>query len=125
MDPTNAPEVALGSKRKRIILEQEGRCNHCGIYEWHGKQISLEIDHINGIGDDHRRENMEAICPNCHSNTPTWRGRNKPSRNRDDTVSDEELIEALTISKNIRQALLAVGLAAKGGNYNRAKRLQT
>ncbi len=115
--------LSYESKRKRIIIEQDGKCNHCGISEWFGKKISLEIDHINGIRDDDRRENLEAICPNCHSNTDTWRGRNKPFTNGDNKVSDAILKDALKNSINIRQALLTVGLAAKGGNYSRAKKL--
>lgn len=116
-------DLSYESKRKRIIIEQKNCCNHCSISEWKNKPITLEIDHINGINDDNRRENLEAICPNCHSVTDTWRGRNKPSRNGDNTVNDAELISALKETKNIRQALLSVGLAAKGNNYKRAKKL--
>lgn len=117
--------IGFESKRKRVIIEQNNACNHCGITEWRGKPITLEIDHINGIGDDNRRENLEAICPNCHSITDTWRGRNKPTRNGSNKVTDEELITALSQTNNIRQALLAVGLAAKGNNYDRAKKLMS
>ena len=60
--------------RRRIIIEQDGKCNHCDIDEWRGSPLSLEVDHINGINDDNRRENLEAICPNCHSITDSWRG---------------------------------------------------
>lgn len=118
-------DVGWDTKRKRIIKEQLGCCNKCGISEWSGKPITLEIDHINGINDDNKRGNLEGLCPNCHSVTDTWRGRNKPSINENQLlkVSDEDLIAALRSTKNIRQALLAVGLAAKGSNYNRAKRL--
>lgn len=65
-------ELGWDSKRKRIIVEQENKCNHCSISEWHGHKLSLEIDHINGINDDNRRENLEGLCPNCHSVTETW-----------------------------------------------------
>lgn len=111
------------SKRKRVIVEQDNKCNHCGASDWYGHKLVLEVDHINGINDDNRRENLEAICPNCHSVTDTWRGRNKPNKNGEKKVSDSDLLEALNTHSNIRRALLAVGLAAKGNNYDRAKKL--
>lgn len=116
-------ELGWDSIRKVVIHEQHGNCNRCGIDSWLGKPITLEIDHINGINSDNRRENLEGLCPNCHSVTDTWRGRNKPKMNGNNNVSDEVLIAALIDEPNIRQALLKVGLAAKGDNYARAKRL--
>jgi len=47
----------------------------CGLTEWNNKPISLELDHINGINNDNRLENLRIICPNCHAQTPTYRGR--------------------------------------------------
>jgi hypothetical protein len=67
------------------------------------------------------RDNLRALCPNCHSQTDTWRGRNKNSGYK--KVSDETLLELLTTESSIRQALLKAGLAAKGNNYDRAKTL--
>lgn len=43
---------------------------------WAGKPISLHLDHINGIRDDHRLENLRFLCPNCHSQTETYSGKN-------------------------------------------------
>ena len=111
-------------KRRRLIHEQENRCAKCSLSEWMGQSLILELDHKDGIGDNDVRENLEMLCPNCHSLTPTWRGRNKPSRNSfHGRVTDEELGAALQSAPSIRQALLAVGMAAKGNNYTRAKRL--
>ena len=36
----------------------------------------LQLDHINGINTDHRLENLRLLCPNCHSQTPTYCGVN-------------------------------------------------
>ena len=67
--------------------------------------------------------NLQLICPNCHALTPTWRGKNKPVKNGDNVVDDNNSFNLLSTEKNIRQALLKAGLAAKGANYARAKRL--
>jgi 5-methylcytosine-specific restriction endonuclease McrA len=60
--------VAAGLKR----LE----CEECGLSEWQGAPIPLELHHINGRGDDNRLENLQLLCANCHSQTDTWGGRN-------------------------------------------------
>ena len=57
------------------LLDHEYKCNHCGISEWNGKHLSLELEHINGNNRDNRLENIELLCPNCHSQTVTWRRR--------------------------------------------------
>lgn len=115
-------EMSHERRRKRILVEQHGKCNRCGIDEWLGEPISLELEHIDGDSNNNVRENVECLCPNCHSLTPTWRGRNKNGKNGI-RVTDQEIIEALQTTENIRQALLKIGIAAKGGNYNRAKKL--
>ena len=116
--------LCYDTQRKRIIIEQDNKCNRCGLSEWQGFPIPLEIDHKNGKNDDHVRDNMEALCPNCHALTDTWRGRNRKDK-KPMSVSDEEIVEMFLICGNIRQTLLNVGLAAKGGNYGRVKRALT
>lgn len=54
----------------------EYKCAICGISEWLGNPLSLQLDHINGISNDHRLENLRLVCPNCHSQTETFAGRN-------------------------------------------------
>jgi 5-methylcytosine-specific restriction endonuclease McrA len=103
--------------KKRIVLEQNQKCNHCGIDKWNNKPIVLELEHIDGNHSNNERENLEAICPNCHSQTDTWRGRNKT--NKRFKISDDEIVKAYIKTNSIRQTLLEVGLAAKGGNYKR------
>jgi hypothetical protein len=62
----------------RLISENllEYKCVECcNIGEWNGKPISLQLDHINGIHDDNRLENLRFLCPNCHSQTETYAGK--------------------------------------------------
>lgn len=59
------------------LLEAKCHDENCGLTEWTGKPISLQLDHINGDNYDHRIENLRLLCPNCHSQTDTFAGRNK------------------------------------------------
>jgi transposase len=54
------------------------RCDECGIGPtWHGRPLTLQVDHRNGKPWDRRPENVRPLCPNCHSQTPTYAGRNR------------------------------------------------
>ena len=68
-------------------------CYECGITEWRGRQLALQLDHVNGIGDDHRLENLRLLCPNCHSQTTTYCGRNARSQMRARAATDPALGE--------------------------------
>lgn len=109
-------------KRHNLI---EYKCDKCGCTgEWQDGIISLELDHINGINNDNRLKNLHYLCPNCHALTDTYRGKNKEiGIKRKDEISEEEFVKALQNKPNIRQALLSLGLAAKGANYTRANNL--
>lgn len=109
-------------KQKFIEIIDDYKCSKCGIEKWNNKEIILELDHINGINNDNRLENLRLLCPNCHSQTDTFRGRNKNTGLT--KVTDDELIKALINSKNIKQALTKVGLTPKGGNYTRAYKIK-
>lgn len=63
----------------RIINEgiRENKCEHCGITEWLGKPMLMHLDHIDGNSHNHVSENLRLLCPNCHSQTETWCGKNK------------------------------------------------
>lgn len=115
--------LGLDRKRKRVFEEQNRCCANCGLSQWMGQLITLELEHKDGNNQNNSRDNLEGLCPNCHSLTETWRGRNKPSKNGNNKVSDDVLLQLLLESANIRQALLKAGMAAKGKNYERAKRL--
>jgi 5-methylcytosine-specific restriction endonuclease McrA len=117
--------LSFGRLRKRVIYEQDGKCNLCGIDDWLGKPISLELEHKDGNHYNNLRDNLEALCPNCHSQTPTFRGRNIKGRKQKVLITDDELLIALIQNKfNMRQSLIQVGLAAKGANYNRCHKLK-
>ena len=64
--------------RRRLIRHAilDARCDTCGISEWRGQPAPLELDHKNGDRFDHRLANLRLLCPNCHAQTSTYRGRN-------------------------------------------------
>jgi len=66
------------SLKKRLLKEGllEYKCNKCNISEWNGFYISLHLEHKNGTHNDNRLENLELLCPNCHSQTKTYAGKN-------------------------------------------------
>jgi 5-methylcytosine-specific restriction endonuclease McrA len=78
------------SHRLKLRLVDEGlltySCFGCGINSWSSKivtssnqKLSLQLDHINGVNTDNRIENLRLLCPNCHSLTNTYAGKNKKS----------------------------------------------
>jgi DNA-binding CsgD family transcriptional regulator len=75
---------AAGTRRGRGHLKmrllraglKDGSCERCGLAEWQGEPLSVALHHINGDRNDNRLENLELLCPNCHSQTDTFAGRN-------------------------------------------------
>ncbi len=64
--------------KKRLFREgvKECKCEICGISEWLGKPITLQLHHLNGNHRDNRLENLQILCPNCHSQTDNYARKN-------------------------------------------------
>ena len=115
-------KLCLSSKRKRVFLEQHGCCLLCGISEWLGKSIELELDHKDGNTTNNQRSNLRGLCPNCHSQTETYCGRNRKG-NQDPKVGLNELKAALQKTHTIGAALSLLGLSRSRNNYKKSTML--
>ena len=72
------PQYQTNKLRIRLIGEgiKDEECEICGIREWQGKRLAFELDHIDGNSRNHLLENLRIVCPNCHSQTETYRAKN-------------------------------------------------
>lgn len=96
----NSPYKNATKLKERLIKEgiKEYKCENpeCGLSEWHGKPISLQIHHINGNHHDNRLENLQLLCPNCHAQTDTYAGKNA---NREGNTTYSKSISKKCINK--------------------------
>lgn len=89
------------------------KCAICGCVAWQGKTLSLELDHINGLNNDNRLENLRFLCPNCHSQTSTYGSRNQQRNNSEYDISDElrNLVEGkYNEVKSVKQVSSILGI---------------
>lgn len=75
-------QTSRGHLKQRLIAAglKTNRCEACGLTEWQGRQLNMQLHHRNGDGLDNRLENLALLCANCHSQTENWSGRNKHRR---------------------------------------------
>lgn len=84
-----------GNGVKRYLRESRGdKCEECGLgNEWNGKPLTLQLDHIDGDSDNDDIENLRLLCPNCHTQTPTFGNAGKGSRYKKNTKRNRYLQE--------------------------------
>ena len=116
---TNGSKKKNGKSLADPLINLRGRkCENCGLTEWLGEPIKLEVHHKNGDRSNNELENLQLLCPNCHSYTPTFTRKNSKI-----TIPEENFVQALQESRSIRQALLLLDLTPSGRNYDRAYEL--
>lgn len=98
----------IGNDLKKILYKNNLKqpiCEECGQDEnWRGKKLSLHLDHINGINNDNRLENLRILCPNCHAITNTYGGKNKKSfKNKQLKKQIKNELKTINLNKTIIQ----------------------
>lgn len=75
---TNSKPIQSNKLRKRLLKDGyfKHQCSSCNLTEWLGKPIALELDHIDGVNTNNSPDNLRLLCPNCHAQTTTYRGKN-------------------------------------------------
>lgn len=120
------PTYGTTRLKKRLLKEGliPNQCEVCNLPPfWNGRALVLQLDHLNGDSTDHRRLNLRLVCPNCHSQTDSFAGKNAAPPRRGFSVSDDQLWDALQSSASVRAALVKVGLTVAKFNYSRCKLL--
>lgn len=86
-------------------------CSICELTEWNGRLISLHLDHINGICNDNRIENLRILCPNCHSQCPSHgRGGDYLGRSK---LKESAILKAIKHCKNCSKRITKVSERCK------------
>ena len=67
--------LSLSGHIRRYLAESKEGCWECGITQWNDKDIIIEVDHIDGNAANNNVDNLRCLCPNCHSQTDTFRNK--------------------------------------------------
>lgn len=122
---TDGSKVSPDTLKRILVLEgllkyQCAKCGNEGL--WCDTDLVLQLEHKNGRHSDNRLENLEFLCPNCHSQTDTFCNKKRLGSEPRRMISDEELLDALNSYSTILPALRSLGISG-AGNYARVYRL--
>lgn len=106
--------------KEKLFQERPYQCECCGLTEWNEKPIRLQVHHIDGNRQHNTRDNLQILCPNCHSQTDNWCSKNISYAKQ---ISDEDFLSALEYYPNINSACMALGIPANQSSYARARKL--
>lgn len=101
---------AKGQHKNALISERGHICEECKLTTWLEHPITLELEHIDADKKNNTRENLKLLCPNCHSQTPTWRRGTGHSGWKRKKYTDEQMIMAIESSECLNQVLSKLDL---------------
>jgi 5-methylcytosine-specific restriction endonuclease McrA len=118
-------KYSISSYKLKLQLIKQGykedRCENCKLDMWMGYKMPLELHHKNSNHLDNSLENLQILCSNCHSLTPTFCAGSKRKNRLNKTIPEYK--EAIENSYNIKQVCEKLNLVPKGGNYTTIRSL--
>ena len=97
-------------------------CSECKLNNyWNNKVLSLQLDHINGVRNDNRLENLRFLCPNCHTQTETWCSKNKSKTIN--SLEIDDIIEHINNSSSMTKLIDKLGLCDTKSNRSQIKKI--
>jgi hypothetical protein len=105
---------------KALVKIRDHKCESCGLTEWLENPITLHIHHKDGDRTNNGLENLQLLCPNCHSFTDNYIGKKNSGQKE---ISDNDFIEALKVNRSINATLVQLGMNSSGTAYARAREL--
>ena len=76
LDSIESGTASNRTLKRYLILKYGNKCWSCQITEWNNKEIIFELEHIDGNSSNNELNNLSILCPNCHSQTLTYKGKN-------------------------------------------------
>lgn len=108
--------------KRRLIKIRGHKCEKCGLTEWLGVTIPIQIHHVDGDRHNNTIDNGQLLCPNCHALTDNFSGKNIRTR-LDPLEKNEEIKRVAPQCHSVRDVLNRVGLCGSIPNYDRVNRI--
>lgn len=111
--------LSIKLKRQQILLDQNQLCDICLLpQQWNNSPLNFHLDHISGDRKNNTRSNLRMICPNCHSQTATYGGKNGGK------ITNIQITDAIQSCMNNHKICLEVGLNPSAYSYSRIENLR-